>query len=311
MHRVAEQAVASEKLLGLDSSLHNPQIVSDWDGTEDADVHVVHAHFPEQMKKRVTRPLKIAWVAHGTPDHVFFSSLEAGVNTSYGHSDSLQMMQHWIKDADARITFWPRHKWIYDQMIQKGTKIHLVPLGVDKAFWQASETKGKFAGAPSVFTAENPHNIKHPYDLFIAWPEVAKECDSATLHAAYVARDQHRWIFPLVNSNGTAYRAYLTPITFDPDGLRNVFKSVDFFCGLVRYGDFNHLSLQASAAGAKTISYAGNPYSDFWITEGDQRAMAKDIIKILKGEVEPRAKDAVPDLADTALAMKEIYEGIV
>jgi hypothetical protein len=87
-----------------------------------------------------------------------------------------------------------------------------------------------------------------------------------------------------------------------------VFKSVDFVLGLVRYGDFNQLSLQANAAGAKTISYRGNEYADYWVTEGDQREIAKELTSILKGEVAPRTKTPVPDIAETAAAMKAIYE---
>jgi hypothetical protein len=195
-------------------------------------------------------------------------------------------------------------------MVNKGTKIHLVPLGVDKAHWSGGVSRGKFSGAPSVFTAENPHYIKWPYDLLTLWPEVAEALDEACLHACYIPRDIHRWVFPWVNSNGTAFRAHISPITFPREELPNVLKSVDYTIGLVRYGDFNHLSLQANAAGGKTISYVGNPYADFWLTEGDQRVMAKELIAVLKGEVAPRNKETVPDLMDTANAMKEIYEAI-
>lgn len=83
-------------------------------------------------------------------------------------------------------------------------------------------------------------------------------------------------------------------------------------CGLVRYGDHNRLSLEANASGCKTISYKGNVYSSYWIDEGDQREMAKRLIAILKGEVEPRPdKREVADISITAQAMKEIYESIL
>jgi len=115
-----------------------------------------------------------------------------------------------------------------------------------------------------------------------------------------------------VNRNGASYGSHISPLIFAHSELRNVFKSIDFFIGLVRYGDFNHLSMQAAASGCKTISYAGNPYSDFWLTEGDQRKMAQELLPVLKGDAKPRKdKLPVPDVLETAEAMKSIYEGLM
>lgn len=306
MHRVAENITATERVLGLESVNIDCAAKSEqWNLP--ADVHVVHTHLPDEI--RFTTKAKIVWVAHGTPDHVFQGSVEAGSGASYGHSDSLMLMQEWLRAADARVTFWDRHAWIYKSMVPRGTRVDLVPLGVDKAFWSSGVDRGKYAGSPSVFTAENCHYIKWPYDVLTCWREVYDALlGKAKLHAVYLPRDMHRWFFPLVNANGASYGSHISPITFAHEDLRNVFKSVDFVLGLVRYGDFNQLSLQANAAGAKTISYRGNPYADYWVTEGDQREIAKELIAILKGEVTPRDKTPVPDIAETASAMKAIYE---
>ncbi len=311
MHRVAESIAEAERKLGLDSrnidcSVRSPE----WEDALDADIQVVHTHFPDELRKKVRRPLKIVWVAHGTPDHVFQSSVEMG-SQGYGHGDPLMLMQFWLRNANARVTFWPRHKWIYDRMVDRGTTVNLVPLGVDRSFWGAGASRGKYAGEPSVFTAENSHYIKWPYDLFTTWPYVLDEIPFAKLHSVYLPKDQHRWFFPLINSNGAAYGSYVTAMSFSHEDLRNTFKSVDYYCGLVRYGDFNQIALQANAAGAKTISYAGNEYSDFWITEGDQRFMADQLINILSGKTPPREKTEVPDLVETASHMQGIYEGLL
>lgn len=312
MHRVAESLAAAETALGLDSVNVACEVKSDeWDRAMDADVFVVHTHFPNGLRKRLTPKQKIVWVAHGTPDHVFQSSVEQGTGAPYGHADPFMLMQYWLKNADARVTFWPRHQWVYQRMVDKGTPIHLVPLGVDTAFWKAGVSRGKYAGSPSVFYAENPHYIKWSFDLLLAWPEIVDAIDGATLHNIYMPRDMHRWFFPLVNANGASFSSHISPITFPHDELRNVFKSVDYQCGLVRNGDLNHLSLQANAAGVTTISYAGNAHSDYWVTEGDQRELAKQMAAILSGQVEKRAKSPVPDIRETASAFKALYEAIL
>jgi hypothetical protein len=312
MHRVAESIAKAETAMGLDSVNVDCALRSDeWDAAMDADVHVVHTHFPSELRKKVRKPLKIVWVAHGTPDHVFQSSVEAGLGAPYGHADPFMLMQYWLKNADARVTFWPRHQWIYQQMVDKQTPVYCAPLGVDTAFWAGGTDMGKYAGSPSVFYAENPHYIKWSYDLLQAWPLVVKEHDGAVLHNIYTPRDMHRWVFPLVNANGTSFSAHISPITFPWETLRNVFKSIDYQCGLVRYGDFNHMSLQANAAGCTTISYAGNEYADYWITEGDQRVIAKEMNAILSGETPKRAKTKVPDITETAAAFKAVYESVL
>lgn len=312
MHRVAEALAEGERLTGLDSTLVDPTQSGTWEVAEDADLHVIHTHFPDAMRKRLTKPLKLVWVGHGTPDHVFQSAVQEYETASYGHGDAIMLMQHWLKTADARVTFWPRHAWIYDTMLTKGARpTDVVPMGVDKAFWSHGSTAGKFAGEPSLFTAENPHYIKWPYDLLTAWPGVTQEVPEARLHAVYLPRDMHRAFFPWVNANGAGYASYISPGVFSKEWLRNAFQSCDYTIGLVRYGDLNHLSMQANAAGAQTISYPGNPYSDFWVAEGDQRGIAKELVEIFKGDRAPRDKTPVPDLSETVTAMRAVYEGVL
>jgi hypothetical protein len=311
MNRVAESCVAAEHALGIESVFANPQDSLSYLVAEDADVQVSHTHFPDVMRKRVKKPLKLAWCCHGTPEHIFASATEEGAKKCYGHADGWMLTMNWLRTADAIITFWPRHQAIWQSLCDRNTVVRQVPLGVDRGFWMPQATRGKFAGTPSVFTAENCHQIKWPLDLFLAWPWVYPHIDGALLHAAYLPNDMHRWWFPLVNRNGCSYGAHLSPIAFDHDNLRNAFCSVDYYIGLVRYGDFNRIGLEANACGTKTISYAGNEYSDYWITEGDQRVIAKELLAILNGETKPRSKTPVPDVKETAAAMIQIYEKLL
>lgn len=314
MHRVAQSFVDAERKLGIDSVLANPTDETKW--VYDADINVSHTHLPDKVQTKVPFPFfepkkkekPMVWISHGTPDHVFQSSVEQA--HGYGHHDGWMLVQNWLRTAHACVTFWPRHQRIWQSMCQRGRKVHLVPLGVDKEFWRPGESRGKFAGTPSVLNCENQHYIKWSWDLLVIWPWILEHLESAKLHQLYLPNDCHRWFFPLVNSNGASYGAYISSSVFDHEDLRNAYRSCDFYCGLVRYGDFNRVSLEANASGTKTISYRGNPYSDYWITEGDQRDMARELLAILKGEVEPRQKEQPPDISETAKAMIEIYNTI-
>ena len=315
LHGVAQSLVEAETKAGHDSALVDSMVESPaWEDAIDADVQIVHSHLPNGIQQKITKAkLRTVWIGHGTPDHVFQSSVEFAQSGGYGHPEPLMLMFHWLQHASARVTFWPRHQWIYSRMVDRGTVIDCIPLGVDRSFWCPGESRGKFAGTPSVFTAENPHYIKWPYDLFTLWPDVAEAVDGAMakLHAIYVPRDMHSCVYPWTYRNGCSYSAFLSPMVFDKDGLRNAFRSTDYTIGLVRYGDFNQLSAQANAAGSTTISYRGNEYADYWITEGDQRTMRDELIAILDGTTPKRAKTPVPDISETAANMQRVYERIL
>lgn len=310
MARVAETMAASERAIGLDSRVVDVRgDPAKWDEVVDFDVHVLHTHIPDVTRRKFKAGHKFVYVPHGTPEVVFFDAIDDGTHGSYGHADGWQLMQHWLNEADAIVTFWPRHQWIIRGLCQKRTIVECAPLGVDKSFWKSGCSRGKYAGSPSLFTAENCHRIKAPFDLFVAWPEVWRNVNpEAKLHAIYLPTDQHRWFFPLVNANGCSYASFISRQSFNHEELRNAFCSVDYYVGLVAKGDFNRVCLEANACGTKTISYAGNEFSDFWVPEGDQREIAKALTSILKGDMSPREKTPVPDATETAKAMKEIYE---
>jgi hypothetical protein len=279
--------------------------MDDWDGGMGADVHVSHSHIPDKVR---TGKEKIVWFGHGTPENVFQTSVQ---NYNPDHGDCLMLNQYWLQNCDAAVTFWDRHQMIWQSMTHKNAKVYKIPMGIDKSFWHPVESQGKYAGSPSLFTAENCHQIKWPLDLFLMWPWVTEHVKDARLHVNYLPMDQHRAWFPLVNSNGAHFKSYMHTASLSHEDLRRVFASVDYYIGLVRYGDFNKICLEAKASGCKVISYLGNEYADYHIAEGDQRHMAARLIKILNGEVEANKTPDVPDISETAKAMKEIYEEIL
>lgn len=313
MSAVAMTLQRAEVKLGLDSHLVNVQEVpsEQWDQYADFDIHVTHTHFPNEMKKRLTRPLRMVFVGHGTIEYIFQSSIEEA-KKGYGAGDGWMLFMHWMRVADAVVTFWPRHQAIMKSMCDKNTAVHLVPLGLDLEFWNAAKSKGKFAGAPSVMSCENPHWIKSPYDLLIAWPWVIDALPDACLHLNYLAQDIHRWFFPLVNRNGSSYGAHISSTLWPHAELRHVLNSVDYYANLVRYSDHNRMGLEAAASGAKVISYWGNPYTHYWLREGSQLDMAADLVEILGGKREPRTDvTPVPSDVEMAEAMKVVYESVL
>jgi len=315
MNQVASTMSEFERRLGIDSSLANAFEESHdtlIDRCADADVHVSHTYLPEWFKRHITnKNWRLVWVGHGTPEHIFLNSAIDAEGRPYGHNDGLMLFQYYLQHADAIITHWPRHAALYRTLVDKRTQIHTVPLGIDLDFWKPTPSAGDFAGDPSLFSAENCHYIKWPYDLFVTWPLVYPRVHTnACLHVSNLPLDQHRFFFPLVNRNGSSYAAHITSTRWGHNPLRNIFNSVDYFIGLVLKGDFNRLSLEAAACGCTTISYRGNPYSHFWLTEGDQRTIADELVAILNKETPPRTPSPVPSAAETALAMKSIYESL-
>lgn len=307
--RVPESLVIAEQCLGLSSILIDVNIEADYYKSEGATFHVAHTHVPECVL--YDKKAKLIIFPHGTPETVFTGAVNEA-KRGYGHGDGFMLNQFWLQHSDAIVTFWPRHEAIWRSMCDKHKPIFCIPMGVDQKVWKPQDSRGKFTGTPSVFTSENSYQIKWPYDLFIAWPWVIQDekLHGARLHCIYLPTDQHRWFFPLVNRNGASFASYISAGAFKQAELINALCSTDFYCGLVRYGDHNHMCMQAKATGAKVISYRGNPYADYWITEGDQRVMAEELKAILRGEAEPRIATPVSDISETAKAMKGVYESL-
>lgn len=305
-----------EKAAGQDSYLADTQTTPKTGPTTDlyaaADIHVCHANFPSWFKKVIKNPNhKLIWVGHCTPEHAFNSAIRESEGGTYGHNDSFMVMQHHLQISDAVVTFWPRHAAIYASLCSRGKKVFTVPMGVDKTIWLPVPTRGKWAGDPSLFTAENSrHTIKSPLDLFIIWPWVYPRITnkSPCMHVSNVAHEYHRYYFPLVNMNGASYGCHISPRVWPQSELQNIFNSIDYYIGLVRYGDHNMLNLEAAACGTKTISFKGNEYADFWLSEGDQRTMADELVAILNGQVQPRTdKLPAPSAEDMMSAMMDVY----
>jgi glycosyltransferase involved in cell wall biosynthesis len=311
--------VAAETRLGHEATLINVDDPSAWqsEAATLADLHVVHSHFPDiqyaRVKNRTGKPPTIVFCAHGIPEH----NVELAVQNYLGPEqyrpiDHWMLTREWLRSADAFVCFSPRQHAIYQTLAQKGRVVDLVPLGVDTAFWAGGTFAGeRMQGQPSVWMSENQARIKWALDVLIAWPWVCEAIPQAFLHAHYIPFDMQRFLIDLANSNGAAMRAVLTARTFSHETLRNLWKGCDFMLATTRYGDNTCLTMQAEAAGLKTISYTGNQYASYWMPEGDQRMMAVELIRIFAGETPMRDKTPVPDLADMGRAMVAVYERVL
>jgi hypothetical protein len=310
MNTTGDGLCEAERKLGLDSNIVLVDVPETHERASAADVHVLHSHMtPEAFYATQRGKGKLVYIPHGTPEHVFTESINDSRN-GYGHSDGWMLAQHWLRTSDAVVTFWPRHEAIWRSMADKNKKVYCLPMGIDLDRWQRVAIKQKWLGEPSLFSAENSYQIKWALDLLIMWPWIVADpkLHGAKLHCTYIPTDQHRWFFPLVNQNGASFSSYLSALSMSSDSLRQAFTATDYYIGLVRYGDFNNMSLQAAAIGTKVISYEGNPYSHYWVKEGDQRRIAEDLKAILKGEVEARTPNPVISIMETASQIKEIYE---
>lgn len=297
----------AEVRLGNDSIVCNTTDMSTWEKGMDGDIHVIHSHIPDKLS--FSEKTKVVNVEHGAPEHVFEVSLHAGLTGSYGPSDPLALTIYLIKRADAVVTFWPRQAYIWKLMTR--VPVHLIPMGVDTKFWTPVPKRKLLTGSPALLTAENCHSCKWPIDLMLTWQYVVNESINARAHFLNIPYDQHRWWLPLSYAVGTQYTSFLSPNKLDRVQLREFICAADYYYSPVTYGDFNRISLEAAACGAKIISYAGNEYSHYWLTQTDQRVQVAELLKIFSGETKPREAKKVPDISETAEAMLKIYEEVL
>lgn len=305
---VAKELVEAERALGLDSVVIDSLVFDEWGKGMDADVHVCHSAVPDQMRASG----KVVWIGHGTPEHCFAISTADGAtsNTTHSGQDSWHMSLYYCMEADAVVTFWPRHAKIW-QNFRKRDAVKVVPLGVNKSFWQKVPSKNAIVGTPACFFAENSHQIKWALDLLLHWRRVVEQVSTAKLTLAMLPMNQMRWWSSLIAAAGLPPYAYIATGSFDHNAIRLIASDPNVFhLSLVRYGDFNKLCLETAASGGRVISYHGNPYASFWLTENDNDAMVKELVDIFNGVTQPREAMEVPDISVTAMAMKEIYESL-
>lgn len=282
----------------------------------DADIHVCHTRFPDVQRYRIKNRTgsfpKIVFVSHGIPEHIVeLAANDLLVSNRYEATDFWMLLRHWLRVADAFVVFSPRQQALFQTMVHSNTIIDCVPLGVDREFWAGAAQSDRLRGQPAVWMSENQHRIKWALDMILAWPFVTHGVPQAHLHAHYIPLDLHRILVDLANTNGAAYSATISSKTYTHEQLRNIWKGVDFNLATTRYGDNTCLTMEAEAAGLKTISYPGNAYASYWIPEGDQRDMADALIQIFDGRTPMREKLPVPDLADMGRAMLAIYHRVL
>ena len=318
MHHVAASMARAELLLGVEARLLDPFDVDQslWEWALDADLHVSHTHIPERIgglsfRKSCTKPFRWAFPVHGTPEHVFESSVIDAQNNGYNTGTSYAQHQRGMQCADAVITFWPRHQALYQLATDKHTIVDCLPMGVDREFWAGGTCVGKYAGNPSFLNCESQYPFKWGVYLIRMWPWIREELEEAVLHVKNIPSGTQRFVDMLGARYGSIYGAVYGSWRYGPSDLRNIYKSFDYYISPVRYGDFNRVSMEAGAAGLPVISYPGNEYADFWMHEGDDRMTARDLIAIGKGDVEPRQKLPVPSLTDMGQAAINVYERVL
>ena len=296
----------AEKRLGSESLICNTTDSATWVAPDDVDVHVIHSHIPDSVLYKTTK--KVVAVQHGAPEHVFEESVKSGLGGAYGAGDNLVLLGHYMRVAHAVITFWPRQEFIFKKL--SSAPVFCIPLGIDTKFWMPVGNKQLLAGNPAILTSENCHTCKWPIDLLLMWDEVAKAIPSARVHFTNIPYDQHRWWIPLAYMSKARYTIYIGPTRFSHEQLKDYVCSASYYYSPVEYGDYNMMSLQARALGTPVISYRGNMFADYWITEGDQREQANELIDILQGKREPRDIGQIPDIEETAGRMLDIYRSL-
>jgi len=321
MHRLAQNMVVAEQALGNDSMLIDAKHEGQWALPQvlNADLYVIHSIFPKGARHLIetaqNRKVKTVFVAHGIPEYAMdeavkaFEQAQASQAESFG--DVWFLLRHWLKEADAFVTFNPRHAALYDRMVPSERKVDVVPMGVDRAFWSAPCVAEPMLGNPCVWMSENQNRIKWALDTIIAWPFVMDALPEAHLHAHWIPLDLHRFFIDLANANGAAYGATIDSLHFTHQRMKELWQTAHFILSPTRYGDITLLAMEANAAGRPLITYKGNEYAQFWLEEGDQRRMAEQLVAIFKGEVKARPVLQAPDLSDMGRAMLAVYARVL
>jgi len=304
--QVAEDLSVCEKQAGIESIVCDALNPNDVKMGMNADLHVAHAHIPSEIAVRHTKP----WitVAHGAPEYVMETmATEDGLNQK-GNSFAAGWMM--MQQADAVVSFWDRHIKMYLNWTDK--PIYKINMGVPLGFWQKESVATKQPGTPAFLTCENSVRSKWILDLLLLFPWLLEDFPDAALNCYYVPMMQHKMFYPILYATKAVRGVYISSQKLNKQLLLQTLRGSDYYLNLCRYGDFNQMGMQAKAAGCKVISYRGNPYADYWITEGDQRDMAIQLLAIMKGWTQPRNNvEPIPDTKDMVNGMLRVYQEVL
>ena len=286
----------------------------DW-AIEEADIIVHHSAIPPKVRD-TKKP--IVFYLHGRPEYSFlldWKQKRGCMRAEMGYTKNHQYKKF--------LTFWPRHKDVWENIFG-GKEVECVSPPIDLKNFPVDGKKHEFKpeekGQPNILICDMWREDITPFNTIFAAMKFAKEqCPTAKIHvmALPTPGSNNPVIDPLfANLRKSGYIGKLAPVISNLD---EIMRSADILVSPV--GIETRVSLEAAACGLSIVGANGNSLASFTADPRDlnatSRAIGKCWEKIKKtgfAEIKKKNRRFLErnfSLEKTGNQVKAIYENVL
>jgi len=282
LQRAKEISLNEGKIEGIKSYLADPgnpndQVLEDnvksvnHQFTKDADIHILHSAIPPFFYQKGAIKGKTVFVIHGMPEYAFMGEQEGG-------SNSMGVSMNLIHDCDMSITFFQRHKTIWEEYANNPNDVVYIPTGIDLEKWS---TSGPVKSYPycSVGYMDIGRNVKSPFHMLYACQKAFRENHHIRMQLLTIPADhQLLWM-------KTASKMHADKIidTFHVNPVPNPehhYRGLHMLLSHTQYGDISNVAIETMACGCPVLLPEGKGHASMHYRDGDVNHITKCILEM-------------------------------
>ncbi len=294
MFESVKDQIKYERKAGLQSDLADPhdkwkegRAVTDdgwfspisWKQAEDADIHVLHAWIPDEIKK--LKGKKHIAVLHGPNEHMFWKEFTTNRKEE---AFNLHISILWKYDATVVLN---KHEFDILELYDEHNKLNYIPNSIDLERYQDKNVmKWEYVNHPAILSCDVLRLEKLPAHIIWAMPRIVKRIPEARLNVFSLSLEPisiYRNTF--CRSKERNLEHLCESIQLENNNLRPFMKGADIGFNNNVSGIASRVTMEMQAMGVPVISYGGEytPYiAKIWdldsITEQVERCW-KDLTK--------------------------------
>jgi len=223
-----------------------------WDQAKKADIHVLHAWIPEEIKK--IKKKKTVAVLHGPNEHMLWKEF-----TSNRADEAFNLHLRILWTYDATIVHY-QHEWDILKLYDEHDRLYLVPNSIDLERYQAQgELAWKFQHHPAILSCDTVRIEKLPAQILWAMPKIAERIPGAHLNLFSLPLEGiSTWRNMFCKSKNRAIESLCENIQFEINDLRPFMRGADIGFNNNMNGIQSRAQMEMMAIGVPVIAYNGD-----------------------------------------------------
>jgi len=287
MYESIKDQIKYERREGLESDLglaHDKTISEDqiddgwlrprpWEDAKNADIHVLHSKFPDELKEHLKTKKRIA-VLHGPTEHMMFKEWTKG-----GGDLNLHINLLWEMDATVCIN---THEYdimkLYDEKVGR---CHYIPNSIDLERFD-NVIPWEYEQHPAIISCDTPRIEKLPSHIIWAMPYIQEKLPNARLNIfSLLLEPIGQWRNYFCRSHGRKLEKSCENIQLANRNLKPFQAGADIGFNNNYSGIASRVTMELMALGVPVVSYNGD-YTKYHARIFDLHSIAEQIERCWK-----------------------------